>query len=80
MITRYIIISIISSILFGVVDSLINANPLGVAFMVLSMVFLRPSKAELRRWSVDQRHRPGPAVRARRHRDRLYCHNELLRL
>src|SRR5512142_2889109 len=30
MITRYIIISIISGILFGVMDGLINANPLAV--------------------------------------------------
>ncbi len=43
MITRYIIVSIISGILFGVMDGLINANPLAVRLNAVYQPIARKS-------------------------------------
>ena len=43
MITRYIIVSIISGILFGVMDGLINANPLAVRLYAVYKPIARKS-------------------------------------
>lgn len=43
MITRYIIVSIISGILFGVIDGLINANPLAVRLYAVYRPIARKS-------------------------------------